>query len=318
MPAADIIIDLKFDQSDVRAALKRAFAGRTVINLADPGSETADLSKARFAIVWKPHDDLFKRATGLAAVFSGGAGVDHVLKIPGLPDLPLIRFVDDTLTNRMSEWVVMQALLHMRQFHAYEMQRHDRRWRELPQCEAADVTIGIMGMGVLGQDAARKLQMMGFKVIGWSRRPKSIEGIEVYAGEGLGDFLARTDMLVGLLPLTAETRGIFNRALFSRLKRDGAMGGPVFINAGRGGSQVETDLAEALTDGTLMAASLDVFETEPLPAASPFWAMPNVFMTPHAAASSDVGALFRGVERQIARFEQGLPFDNLVDRNAGY
>jgi glyoxylate/hydroxypyruvate reductase A len=313
-----VIIDLKFEPTSVEKALAGAFAGREVINLSDPGEATRDLSSAAYAVVWKPHGDLFSRARNLKAVFSGGAGVDHVLKLDGLPDIPLIRFVDPTLTNRMSEWVVMQALLHLRQHSRYEMQRHDRRWNELPQPEAADVTIGMMGLGVLGQDSARKLRMMGFRVIGWSRGKKIVEGMETFAGDELDAFLGRTDMLVGLLPLTDDTTAIFNAGLFRKLRRDGALGGPVFINAGRGGSQVESDLVKALTDGTLLGASLDVFETEPLPASSPFWSMQNVFMTPHAAASTDVRALFAHVERQIDRFESGRDFDHVVNRATGY
>src|SRR5690606_38761434 len=156
--------------------------------------------------------------------------------------------------------------------------------------EAADLTVGIMGLGVLGSDAARKLKVMGFNVIGWSKSKKSIEGVETFAGPELDAFLGKTDILVGLLPLTSETSGIFDAGLFSKLRRGGALGAPVFINAGRGGSQVEADLLKALETGTLKGASLDVFETEPLPSNSPFWTMDNVEMTPHSAADSDVGA----------------------------
>ena len=174
-----------------------------------------------------------------------------------------------------------------------------------------------MGLGVLGQDAAAKLSMMGFQVIGWSRSAKTIAGIQTFAGGELDAFLARTDILVGLLPLTAETRGIFDRRIFAGLRRDGALGGPVFINAGRGGSQVEDDLIAALNDQTLLAASLDVFETEPLPASSPFWSMANVFMTPHSAASTDLRALYAHVERQMLRHENGEDFEHVVDRRHG-
>jgi len=206
----------------------------------------------------------------------------------------------------------------LRQHAAYERQRAKKLWAPLSQPEAAELTVGIMGLGVLGTDAARKLKIMGFDVVGWSKSKKSIDGVETFAGPDLDAFLGKTDILVGLLPLTDDTRGIFNAGLFSKLRRGGALGAPVFINAGRGGSQVEADLLRALETGVLKGASLDVFETEPLPSKSPFWTMDNVEMTPHSAADSDVRALFAHVERQIERFEAGKPLEHLVSRDSGY
>lgn len=302
-----VIVDLKFIPEEVEAALAGAFPDREVIDLADPVHRGRDLSGIDYAVVWKSAPDLFSRAPDLKVVFSGGAGVDHVLTLPGLPDVPLVRFV-----------VVMQCLLHLRQHHAYEALANRHEWRDLSQPEAADVTVGIMGMGVLGQDAARKLAVMGFKVIGWSRSKRVIEGVETYDAAGLDAFLGQTDFLVGLLPLTPETRGIFNGALFAKLSRRGPFGAPVFINAGRGGSQVEADILECIDSSMLAGASLDVFEREPLPQESRFWDLPNVYVTPHVAASSDVRALFVHVEHQIARFESGLPLEHVVDKVAGY
>lgn len=313
-----VIVDLRFHPEQVREGLRNTFPGREVINRADPASRDKDLSQAQYAVLWKPLDDLFLRAKGLKVLFSGGAGVDHVLTLPGLPDLPLVRFVDPTLTTRMSEWIVMQCLLHLRQHVAYERQRAKKLWAPLHQPEASELTVGIMGLGVLGSDAARKLKVMGFNVIGWSKSKKVIEGVETFEGSELDAFLGKTDILVGLLPLTDETRGIFNARLLAKLRRKGPIGAPVFINAGRGGSQVEADVIAALEKGVLKGASLDVFETEPLPSSSPLWTMDNVLLTPHSAADSDVKALFDHVERQIQRFESGQPLEHLVSRDAGY
>jgi glyoxylate/hydroxypyruvate reductase A len=319
MPSkSPIIVDLRFHPDQVREGLKHAFPGREVINRADPEHADRDLSGIDYALLWKPLDDLFSRAKDLKVLFSGGAGVDHVLTLPGLPDLPLVRFVDHTLTTRMSEWVVMHCLMHLRQHIVYDKQQRRKIWHPITQPEAADLTVGIMGMGVLGSDAAHKLKVMGFNVIGWSKSGRAVEGIEMHAENGLDAFLARTDILVGLLPLTSGTRDIFDAGLFARLKKDGPLGGPVFINAGRGGSQVEADLASALQDGTMKGASLDVFQTEPLPTSSPFWTLDNVLMTPHSASDSDVRALFGSVEQQMERFERGEPLENVVSRDAGY
>lgn len=310
-----VVIDLKFERREIDAALAKAFAGRKVLHASDP---TADLSEARYAVLWKPDPNLFERAPKLDVLFSGGAGVDSILSIPSLPDIPIVRFVDESLTTRMSEWVVLQALSHLRQVPAYLQQQKTRVWRELSQPEAKDLTVGVMGLGVLGIDSVRKLKVMGFNVIGWSRSRKVIEGVETFDGSQLDAFLARTDILVGLLPLTPDTRGLFNAALFSKLRKGGALGKPVFINAGRGGSQIETDLISALETGVLGGASLDVFEKEPLPAESQLWGMDNVLITPHAASASDVRALFRNAEVQMEAYEAGAALQHIVDRKTGY
>ncbi|AYD03326.1 glyoxylate/hydroxypyruvate reductase A [Neorhizobium sp. NCHU2750] len=312
---ASVVIDLKFEPEDVARALAGSFEGRKVLLASD---KSADLSGARYAFLWKPDLDLFERAPNLEVLFSGGAGVDAILAVPGLPDLPIVRFVDESLTTRMSEWVVLQCLSHLRQAPAYMRQQASRTWRELSQPEAKELTVGVMGLGILGQDAVRKLKVMGFDVIGWSRTAKTIDGIETFDAAGLDDFLGRTDILVGLLPLTDDTRGIFDASLFSRLRQGGALGRPIFINAGRGGSQVEADIVAALDKGVLGGASLDVFEVEPLAATSPLWGMDNVILTAHAAAASDIRSLFANAEKQIERWEQGEPLQHLVDKVRGY
>jgi glyoxylate/hydroxypyruvate reductase len=313
-----VLVDLKFDPETTHAALQAAFHDRGSINLADPANADADLTGVDYAVLWKPKPALFSRAPNLKVIFSGGAGVDHIMDLPGLPDIPVVRFVDRSLTTRMSEWVVLQCLTHLRQVNLYGKQAGARVWRELPQPEAGEVTVGVMGLGVLGMDAVSKLKTLGFNVIGWSRGPKSIDGVACYDAGDLDDFLGRTDILVGLLPLTSGTTGIYDGKLFSKLRQGGALGKPVFINAGRGRSQNQTELVEALSSGVLGGASLDVFEVEPLPPSDPLWSMDNVVITPHAAAASDVGALFRNVESQIDRFERGEALDHVVSRASGY
>jgi glyoxylate/hydroxypyruvate reductase A len=176
-----------------------------------------------------------------------------------------------------------------------------------------------MGLGVLGLDAARKLAAMGFDVAGWSRGPKTVDGLLAFAGaEGLDAFLARTDILVCLLPLTDETRGILDASFLRRLARDGRLGGPILVNAGRGGLQVEADILRCLEDGSLRAATLDVFEREPLPEDSPLWTHPAVTVTPHNASMSAPDAVGLQVAQGIRDMEAGLPLRHRVDRSRGY
>ena len=237
----------------------------------------------------------------------------------GLPDVPIVRVVDPDLTGRMAEWVVLQVLIHHRRQRLYDRQQRQRVWRDRRQAAAHEVRVGIMGMGVLGAASARALAALGFRVAGWSRHGASVPGVERYAGaERLDAFLERTDILVCLLPLTAETRGLRAMPLFEKFAHDGRPGMPVVINAGRGGVQVEADIVTALDSGTLGGASLDVFETEPLDAASPLWARDNVVITPHCAAASAADALIPAMFKQISDFEAGPPLTNVVDRKAGY
>jgi len=281
--------------------------------------DVPDREAIHYVLAWRPPAEAFADLPNLKAVFSLGAGVDHVVGNTALPDVPIVRVVDPDLTTRMTEWVTLQVLLHHRQHLAYARQQAAHQWRELHQPVAHDVRVGIMGLGELGRDAAEVLARLGFQVAGWSRSAKDIPGIECFHGEdGLTEFLGRTDILVALVPLTPDTRGILNASVFDRLARDGALGGPVLINAGRGGLQIDADILAALDDGRLIGASLDVFDPEPLAADSPFWAHPRVVVTPHVAASSEASVLAVGIHRQILDFEAGKPLGNLVDVTRGY
>jgi glyoxylate/hydroxypyruvate reductase A len=291
----------------------------------DPGRDVrlipdiGDPTDIRYACAWKPPAGLLASLPNLQAIFSLGAGVDHLTGDPSLPDVPIVRIVDPDLTMRMSEYVVLHVLLHHRRFKLYDRQQREKVWHENADPAATEVRVGIMGLGVLGRAAAAALKPLGFPLNGWSRTPKTVPGVATFAGEtGLNPFLAQTDILVCLLPLTAETRGFLSHTLFRRLARDGALGGPALINAGRGGLQNEADILRALDDGTLTGASLDVFEREPLPANSTLWSHPKVFVTPHNAAQSDPKALSKYVLGQIERFERGLPLENVIDRSRGY
>lgn len=299
-----------------KKALEEAAPDRQVVL----APETPDDPSIRYAVVWKQRSEVLARLPNLEAIFSIGAGVDHVFADNGVPDVPIIRVVSDDLAARMSEYVVWQVLDHHRMGSLYRRQQLQRIWHEDRRQRAArDVTVGLMGIGALGLDAARKLAMLGFQVTGWSRRPKAIEGVACHHGEaGLGPFLAGADIVVVLLPLTPETRGILNLDLFRRMKTDGPLGAPVLINAGRGGLQKEDDILKALDTRLLGAVTLDVFNEEPLPESHPLWGHPRVTITPHAAASSDPAALVPPMVRQMEAHEAGQPFENVVDRAAQY
>lgn len=271
-----------------------------------------------YALTWRHSRGAFTGLPGLRAIFSLGAGVDHALVDPDLPSAPLVRVVDPDLTGRMSEWVVLQTLLHHRQFRRYARQQRAHIWDEDENQPAAhDVRVGVLGLGEIGLDAARKLKGLGFDVAGWRRTPRQVEFPTFHGAQGLDALLARTDVLVCLLPLTPDTAGLLNAALFARLPRDGRIG-PILINAGRGGQQVEADILQALETGVLKGASLDVFETEPLPQSSALWARNDVFVSPHNAGLSAPEAVAKYIAAQILAFERGEALRNVVDRAQNY
>jgi glyoxylate/hydroxypyruvate reductase len=278
------------------------------------------LDDIRYAVAWLPPENVLRSLPNLEVIFSMGAGVDAILKDPTLPEgVPIVRVNDPDLTMRMGEYVVMHTLIHHRQQRRIDENQRQKVWDSFPTHAASDFAVGVMGLGVLGSYAAERLRDLGFKVAGWSRTRKKLDGIHCYAGQAEFDsFLRRTDLLVCLLPHTSETTGIINRELIRKLSRKGPLGAPVIINAGRGKHQVESDLLAALDAGELLAVTLDVFETEPLPPDSPFWTHPRVTVTPHSAADSDPDTISAYVLRQIRRYEAGEPLVNLADPKRGY
>jgi len=315
-PGAILLSVTGFDPAVWLEELKRQAPGRRIVTEPDGDGDPS----IRYAVVWKQRPGILNRLPNLAAIFSIGAGVDHIFKDPEVPDVPIVRAVADDLTERMSEYIVWQVLDHHRKGPRYRRQQADRVWSEdRMQPAARDVTVGILGLGLLGLDAARKLRLLGFNVAGWSRTEKTVEGVDTHAGEaGLDGFLAVSDIVVCLLPLTPATEGMLSKPFFARMKRRGPLGPATLINAGRGGLQNEADILAALENGWLGAASLDVFQTEPLAETSPLWTHPRVTITPHAAATSVPAALIPPMIAQMEAYERGEPLTNLVDRQAGY
>ena len=296
--------------------LRERVAGRELRIWPDGVGDKADIG---YAFVWRPPPGLLAELPNLKAILNIGAGVDALLGDPTLPLVPIARAAHPDLTKRVVGYVVLHVLAHHNRFRQYDAQQRQLLWQPHKHPSSDEVAVGIMGLGVIGGEAAQVLSRLGFRVAGWSRGPKSITGIETFHGPaGLDRFLARTEILVCLLPLTSQTEGLLNLALFRKLKRDGKAGGAFLVNAARGRIQVDADIVAALDEATLAAATLDVFPQEPLPAQSPLWAHPKVTLTPHVAGDISPEAFVDQLFEQVERFERGLPLDNAIDRDLGY
>lgn len=277
--------------------------------------DIGDKAAIDYALVWQPEPGLLASLPNLKMIFGLGAGVDHLLRDPALPThVPIVRLVDPYMTGAMSEFVVLSVLRLHRQDLDYLAQQREAVWEEREQKNAAERPVGILGFGTLGQDAGRKLKALGFDVAGWSRGATAVPGFPTFAGpDGLDRLLARSEILVCLLPLTAATTGILGASAFARLPR-----GAAIVNAGRGGHLVEADLIPALDSGHLSGAVLDVFHDEPLPPDHPFWRHQRILVTPHIAAETHPPTAAPIIRDAIRRCEAGQPIANRVDLVRGY
>jgi len=272
-----------------------------------------------YIFAWKADNNAFDNLPNLKAVFSLGAGVDALLKHENLPkNVPIVRFVDKDLSQCMSDYVIAHVLMHHRLFTHYDSEQKTKQWQQYFPPPASKRNVGIMGLGELGLGAIKRLKPLGFSLHGWSNSAKNIKDVKSYVGvKEFDTFLANTDILVNLLPLTKQTAHILNYENFKKLKRSKHFA-PVIINAARGGHQKETDIIKALNDSTLGAASLDVFEVEPLPKDSPLWSIKNCYITPHIAAISNVQTGVKYFAKILTDHEAGKPLINLVDIKKGY
>jgi len=266
------------------------------------------------AVCWKPPADFFP-GRKFKAIFNMGAGVDALLLDPTLPaDTPIYRLEDAGMAAQMEEYVAWAALTYLRNLDVYARQERRSEWKQLEPRPRGSYPVGIMGLGLLGQRVARYLRQMGFTVRGWNRSERNIEGVQCYAGEGrLGEFLAGTQMLVCMLPLTPETRGVLNRKLLLQLPK-----GASLVSIGRGLHLVQEDLIALLDSGHLAGATLDVVPQEPLPAENPLWKHELVTITPHISAQTVLAESMRQIAGKIAAFARGEPVSGLIDRAKGY
>jgi glyoxylate/hydroxypyruvate reductase A len=300
-----------------REALATALPEATIEAWPEVRTAPAGRAVARpdYALVWKPPPELFTVAPPTRAVFNLGAGVDALVAVPTLPrDVPVIRLEDAGMAAPMAEYVALAVLAAHRESRAYAAAQRESRWAPQPRRAPKDFGVGLLGLGVLGQAVAAVLSPFGFPLHGWSRASRAVPGVTCHAGAAeLPALLARSRVLVCLLPSTAETRGLLDRATLSMLPV-----GAEVVNAGRGDLIVDADLLALLDGGHLGGATLDVFRDEPLPPMHPFWHHPRVTITPHVSAVTDVEASVAQVTAKIRRLERGEPVSGVVDVARGY
>ena len=267
------------------------------------------------ALAWKPKPGLLATFPNMKLIVSLGMGVDHLLADDELPtSVPIVRIMDDGLVGQMAEFAIYWALRHHRDIDKYAALQRDRQWKPLDFVDTIHRRVGVMGLGTIGQDTAKKFAALGFPTAGWSRTAKNLPGIETFQGaEGFTKFLARTDILVDVLPLTRDTRGLLDARAFAALPK-----GAYFVNMARGGHVVDADLLAALDRDHLSGAALDVFNTEPLPADHRYWTHPKVHVTPHIAGATNPRTASPAVIENIKRLHAGQPLIHRVDPRTGY
>lgn len=276
--------------------------------------ETGPANDVRYLAVWEPPDRLMECFPKLEVLFSVGAGVDQLDWVDIPEHLPVVRMTEPGIAQGMAEYVTLAVLALHRDWPRYLSQQRESVWLEQRNVPASRRRIGVLGLGMLGRQALRQLQPFGFPLAGWSRSGGEIEGVDVFAGDAqLPMFLARTDILICLLPLTDQTRGLLSSRLFSQLPRGAAL-----VNVGRGGHLINDDLLTALDEGQLRAAVLDVFDLEPLPQDHPFWRDPRIVITPHVASMTRPETAVATVLEVIAQHRAGLPLTGAINRHNGY
>lgn len=269
----------------------------------------------KMIISWNGPKGSYADYPNVQVIGSMGAGVDHILKDDSLPEnVTITRIVDDYLKNDMREFILALVMNHLKNLSKYVKLQKNNHWKQLPYQSVPKVTVGIMGLGVLGKAAAEYLHRLDFKVTGWSHSEKGLDYVKSFHGDDeRDDFLATAEIVVCLLPLTEETKGILNKDFFEKLPDDAYV-----INVARGGHLIEKDLTEALKSGKLSGAALDTFQEEPLPKGHPFWNNGKILLTPHTASVTSPESVVKQVIDNYKRMEAGEDLKNTVSRKRGY
>lgn len=270
--------------------------------------------QADAAVVWAPPSGLFDREPRLKYLFNLGAGVDALLGMPGLSDrVTLVRMEDGGMAVQMAEYVLHYLIRESRDLGRYAGLQAQACWQPLADIDRSAWTVGVMGAGVMGSRVAQACAMLDYPVAVWSRSGRPIAGVESFGRDGLAAFLARTRVLVNVLPLTDDTCGILCRRVFEQLRPDAYL-----INIARGDHLVERDLLACLDEGRLRGAVLDAFSREPLPDDHPFWRNPRIQVTPHVAGASLMDLTVRQIASKIQAVDRGEPITGIVDRARQY
>lgn len=275
----------------------------------------SDFEKVKVLVCWKPAPGLVGQFPNLRAIQSLGAGVDHIFATNVIDaNIQISKIVDDQLTQDMWEFVLSQVLAEMKNFSFFKAKQREGVWKARRYKSIKDVSIGILGLGAIGQFVADNFSKLGFTVKGWSNSEKDLEGVQTFVGKkGLQQMCENVDYLVNILPLTNATKGVLSLELFTWMKEDGYL-----INVGRGEHLREEDLLKALDEGLIRGASLDVFTEEPLPSSHAFWRHSKVQVTPHIASLTNITTVYPQVVENIKRIDAGLPILNGIDRIKGY
>jgi len=294
---------------------KQLEAGLGSIDFRTIADGLGNTDEIEVALAWKPKPGLLATFKNMKMIVSLGMGVDHLLADDKLPKgVPITRIMDDGLVGQMSEYAIYWALRHHRDIDKYAASQRAKTWKPEDFVDTIHRRIGVMGLGTIGQDTAGKFAALGFPTAGWSRTAKTLAGIKTFhGGDGFRKFLARTDILVDVLPLTRDTKSLLDATAFAGLPKNA-----YFINMARGGHVVDADLLAALDSGHLSGATLDVFNTEPLPSDHPYWTHPRVHVTPHIAGATNPRTASPGVVENIKRLRAGQPLINRVDPKTGY
>ncbi len=274
-----------------------------------------DKHKVLFALAWNHPKGIFREYPNLKCISSMGAGVDHIMTDPDIPEqTKIVRIVDPLLSQDLAEFSLAVVMNHMRGLTSYRLRKEQSIWKISRYKRIADVKVGVMGTGVIGNHVAAFLQSCGFTVSGWGRSPGSPGTYKRYHGaDQLKDFLGEINVLICLLPLTPQTRGILNHETLAMLPQ-----GAFVVNLGRGGHVVDQDLISLIDSGHLSGASLDVFEKEPLPVGHPFWAHPSIEITPHMASLTAPESVAPQIVENYRRAITGQELLNQVKRELGY
>ena len=276
--------------------------------------EVGNPAEIEAAAVGIPPAGMFARLANLHLIFSLTAGTDALLRDPDLPDVPIVRAGDPAGDAMMNETALLHVLRHHRNMPAYLRAQARSEWKRLPVKSARERKVGVMGLGMIGLACARTVAALGFQVAGWVRTQRTVADIKVFSGaDQFASFLARSEILLNLLPLTPETRGIIGARTLAQLPAGAAV-----INLGRGEHVVEADLIAALDSGHIEAATLDVYPVEPLPPESPLWRHPGITVMPHVARRLEPADLAMRICDILRRFRAGEPLPQLVDRRRGY